>query len=137
MYWREFLEAKIMLNTQFVPLQLLSHLNSNGGKLVDPANIQRLVSIFELEGCKTADWPVCVNLSKEQYRQINLCPEIDAQSLRDQTWPLLSADISLTCIQGRHRIAAGRKFLPGNRYWWHANLYLEGKFSTSFVSVRN
>ena len=89
----------------------------NGGKLLDPTNIQRLISIFELEGCKSADWPVSVNLSKEQYQQITLCPGIDERSLKDKTWPLLSADIPLTCIQDRHRIAAGRRFLPSDRYW--------------------
>lgn len=105
----------------------------NGGKLVDPSNIQRLINIFELEGCNTAEWPVCVNLSQEQYRQITQCPETNQQSLNDQSWPLPSADFLLTCIQGRHRIAAGRRFLPSDRYWWHAYLYLDGKQSPSFV----
>ena len=36
-------------------------------------------------------------------------------------------NVKIKCLQGRHRVAAGRKILPPRDWWWPIDLYLKGK----------
>jgi hypothetical protein len=36
-------------------------------------------------------------------------------------------NIKIECLQGRHRVEAGREYLPPRDWWWTIDLYLKGK----------
>lgn len=38
----------------------------------------------------------------------------------------LPENCTIECLQGLHRVAAGKEFLPRRDWWWTIDLYLEG-----------
>lgn len=103
-------------------------------KTLDAKNVERLVEVFSREGCQRQ--PIrnhvlvlitesCLDLALET-------SGISASSLitrRPGHYPhlRLPSDTRLVCLNGKHRIQAGREFLPARDKWWIVDLYLEGK----------
>lgn len=104
-----------------------------GARTLDDRNVARLKNIFELEGCLRLDpehhVPAIINV-EELNAVIQQSPEIQAGQLQScQTPPLLEfGEKVLTCIHGRHRIAAASKILSPRDKWWTVDFYSAGKY---------
>ncbi|KAL8939684.1 MAG: hypothetical protein Q9216_003224 [Gyalolechia sp. 2 TL-2023] len=96
---------------------------------LDPKNIARLVQVFSIEGCHRLDpanhVPALISenvlsrcLQKNSLSKANLL-------LQKRTPPdlKLDDDIVLSCLHGRHRIAAAQEVLLPIEKWWTVDLY--------------
>ena len=132
-------EAKITAEKQAkfkgtaqVRLESLSFQGDIAGEL-NRKNVERLISVFRSEGCR------------RDYRYNHVPAVIDQQQLdraiqssgtsreallsnAQGKWPELyfPTDFRLECLRGRHRVQAGREFLPSKERWWTVDLYLAG-----------
>jgi hypothetical protein len=102
-----------------------------GTRALDHKNVARLVQIFELEGCHRLEpehhVPAIISekilsdaLQRSQVSQAALLKHDQPPRLRfDDT-------VRLTCLHGKHRLAAADEFLlPGDKLWV-VDLYKEG-----------
>lgn len=103
-------------------------------RTLDAKNVERLVDVFRREGCQRQ--PIrnhVLGLITESCLDIALeTSRISASSLltpRSDNYPhlRLPSDTRLVCLHAKHRIQAGREFLPARDKWWIVDLYLEGK----------
>jgi hypothetical protein len=86
----------------------------------DEKNVARLLDIFNKDGCqrREPDNHVPVLIARSALPEGPLRVGSDLQ--------LFNPDHPLTCLHGRHRLEAARKFLSGNDRWWVADLYSDG-----------
>ena len=101
----------------------------------DEKIVEVLKQRFEIEGCLRLEpanhIPAVIdqstlNILTQRSPDVLLTHCLDYS---DRIPPLIECpnDISIKCLQGRHRIEAGRVFLPPKDWWWTLDLYLNGK----------
>ena len=102
---------------------------ANSARPLDPKNVNRLMSIFELEGCFRLEKRnrVPVLLSEENFARAKTSGKTFAKP-GDPDWLLL--DTSVKCLHGRHRIAAANQVLGPGEKWWVVDIYREGSYKT-------
>ncbi|TKA80621.1 hypothetical protein B0A49_04907 [Cryomyces minteri] len=102
-----------------------------GSRWVDEKNVQRLVQVFETEGC--------YRLEPEHFvpalvRQADLDHALAASGLTQAELldcgtipPTLSlpSQCSLLCLHGRHRVEAAHRHLGAFEKWWVVDLYID------------
>ncbi|KAI9769828.1 MAG: hypothetical protein M1840_003822 [Geoglossum simile] len=111
----------------------LNHLNSDTTQnLFDQSNVSRLVGIFELGDCIRLDPEYYIsavidsNQLENALRRSQLSQADLLRSLQTEPPKLVFPDgYTLTCLDGQHRIAAAREFLPPGEYyqWWIIKIY--------------
>jgi hypothetical protein len=104
-----------------------------GTRPLDRKNVARLIKIFELQECRRLEpnhyVPAVISeeilntaLQKAGISQANLLTKDEPPQL------CLDNSIKLTCLHGKHRLAAADEFLlPGDK-WWVVDLYKEGNY---------
>ncbi|KAL6714243.1 hypothetical protein ACLMJK_007666 [Lecanora helva] len=96
----------------------------------DPKNIKRLIQIFKLEGCLrlSPEHHIPALIDNDTLIQSLEQFEIPAENLFSAPTPpelSLPPGTTLTCLHGRHRIAAAHKFLLAGDRWWTVDLYID------------
>ncbi|THC88352.1 hypothetical protein EYZ11_012198 [Aspergillus tanneri] len=99
-----------------------------GSRVFDPKNVNRLVRVFELEQCLRLEpaHHIAAIIDEEALQQAVTLSDVTQEQLTDASnlpWLFLPEGYRLSCLYGKHRIAAAKKFLlPGDR-WWPVTLY--------------
>jgi hypothetical protein len=112
----------------------IRHLRGKGIREIDHRNVERLVGVFASYGCDRLEpaHRVPIVVSKEEITRILISNAKEATSLREINPPKLifDASISLRCLRGQHRLAAGQDFfLRHDEQWWGVDIYrAEGLF---------
>ena len=103
------------------------------GRKLNDKHVARLRKIFQQEGCFHYDHrhsvPVVINESllldalNRQHPGLHQLPKTgeDAPALR------FAADVQITCLHGRHRIAAAEQILGLPDQWWIVEVFSDGK----------
>lgn len=90
---------------------------------LDTRNIDRLIQVFKLEGCLRLDLePHIPAIISQETFQKSL-----AHSKVDNTALLFPEHIHLSCLHGKHRIAAAKTLLLPGDTWWIVDLYQDGQ----------
>ena len=119
----------------------IAHIACEGGSTqgqndLDEKNVARLLRIFDIEGCRPEEWPIDAVVSPNA---LQAALNYSALSQSDLTTggKLLEfpngADV--TCIHGKHRLAAGEYHLPPPESWWTVKLYRNGELYISYMGV--
>ena len=106
---------------------------------LDPKNIARLLEIFKLEGCRRLESqnhvPALISravlqtlLERVPGGQSSLNPQD-----KNKTPVQVDLDNDLTCLHGRHRIEAAKKYLHPDDKWWVVDLYADGEVLSPFA----
>nr|KAK5449229.1 hypothetical protein LTR18_002318 [Exophiala xenobiotica] len=111
---------------------------------LDVKNVQRLVKIYQREGCRRqfvsnhilvvidqACLDSALDLSRISAAALLTRNTNDPAAVGDYPQLQVPVGVRLTCLHGRHRIQAAREFLSPRDKWWIADLYLAGKCTTS------
>ena len=104
----------------------------HGTRPLDSSNIDRLEKIFELEGCLRLDpdhyVPAIINRDtfEKALRNSGLQHDLLNTSPDEPKWLNLDPQSYLTCLHGRHRLAAARRFLDPSERWWVVDIYSDG-----------
>jgi len=113
------------------------HFQWNKPRELNQKNLERLKSCFQTEGCRRLELEnhVPAIIDQLQLDDAMQASNISASAMMtNQTndYPELNfpAGYQLKCLHGRHRVQAGREFLPPRDKWWTVDLYLAG-MSTS------
>lgn len=119
-----------------VPLHLLKHEGAERNpRQFDFKNVQRLITVFKLEGCLRLDPDnhVPVLISRETLNL--LLSSLRGTEARLTNWDeqllFFEPTSPLTILHGRHRLEAARKFLRHNDKWWAVDLLVEELLSPS------
>lgn len=101
-----------------------------GVRLFDEQNVQRLLKIFQIEGCGSLEpeHRVAALIDQETLSRALLQSSLTRESLLDPTnQPQLffEGDVQATCVYGKHRLKAAESF--GERRWL-VDLYLDGVY---------
>src|SRR5438045_1384574 len=113
-----------------VPIQNL--IFSNGCRELSQSNVHRLVDIFYTQDCLRCDWENRINvvISKSELAIVLEASHLTSKELlihRDDDEPpllIVPDGIQFTCLEGRHRIEAARRFLFDDA-WWTVNIHDE------------
>lgn len=107
--------------------------NEEGGRFLDPKNVQRLVQVYSYEGCKPLEPE---NRIPALVSQADLCGALANSQLSQGDllrWRGLPPELRfhhggvLRCLAGRHRIHAADVYIEDPlEKWWIVDLYLEG-----------
>ncbi|KAL2048962.1 hypothetical protein ABVK25_010815 [Lepraria finkii] len=110
----------------------LRHLNYDSDtSFLDPKNVARLVQIFELEGCLRLDLehhiPAVIGNDVLQH-SLNASGVNRNDLFTPGIPPTLDfpAQVALTCLHGKHLIAAAQEFVEPLDKWWTVDLYSDG-----------
>ena len=96
---------------------------------LDDRNVARLLRIFDIEGCRPDDWPIEALISNDLLAHALERSALSQSDLQTGGKFLqLPSGSSVTCIHGKHRLAAGRFQLPSDQNWWNVKLYSAGEF---------
>lgn len=115
-----------------IPLCKLKHEGPDvNPRQLDLKNVQRLLNIFELEGC--------LRMEPDNYVPAliprALLPTVPKVAGGLADWmiepPVFDPPESLYCLHGRHRIEAARQYLSLTGKWWVVYLYVEEHLSSS------
>ena len=107
---------------------------------LDPKNVTRLLGVFKLEGCLrlNEEHHVPAIINRGAFQDALIASEVQAEKLLspqggDPPPELkLPADMKITCLHGKHRLAAAHQFLgPGDK-WWMVSLYSDGMSLTAY-----
>ena len=95
---------------------------------LDPKNIKRLTQIFELEGCHRLEVehrvPAIIDDSVLRNCLVHShITNVDVLKIPIPPTLELPAGVQLTCLHGKHRIAAAKAFLLPGDNWWTVDLY--------------
>lgn len=101
-----------------------------GTRRLDDSNVDRLVKIFELEGCSPLEpehhVPVIISLDVLNWALNNAHKSLsDLLSCANPPWISPESDVRLVCLHGKHRLAAAQEFLKPGHKWWVVDLYLD------------
>ena len=108
----------------------LDNIDFSSGRDLEDQNVNRLIRVFELEGCKRESTANAISVLVEK----NAIEEAHAQqcsssaaihSINPTQLPLLNAKV--LCLHGKHRIHAARKFLPCRDWWWTVKIFSPSK----------
>lgn len=92
-----------------------------GSRALNVSKIDRLVHRFDYEGCRRGDpltWVPC-KLRQSEFQHILT----GSSDNGDPPAITLPHGWKLHCFQGKHRIAAARRWLPPNDLWWYFEVY--------------
>ena len=108
-----------------------NHRASNERRPPSIANIDRIVEIFNIEGCKREEHDHFVRaLVDKKQLEATLAEKrqiLPLQPQRVEEIPHLN--IVVDCLDGYHRIEAGKRYLSENDRWWVVRLFSSGKVS--------
>lgn len=120
-------------------LDVLQSVPGEDGTL-DTENVERLKKKFQREGCRPefVDNHILVTIDQDCLDTALSLSRLSAASLFTNTTAdgtvagnyhelRFPAGVRLHCLQGKHRIQAGREFLSPRDKWWIADLYLSSK----------
>lgn len=108
----------------------MDNIDLSSGRDLDDQNVNRLIGIFKLQGCKQESTANAISVLVEK----SAIGESHAQqgssssalhSIVPARLPFLNAKV--LCLQGKHRIYAARKFLPYGNWWWTVKIFDSGK----------
>ena len=92
-------------------------------RALDTANIRRLIRIFQIEGCHPELWPIVAVIDdvvlQRALANSNLSPS-DLSS--GENFLNIPDGLQVLCVHGKHRLQAGREFLPSKKRWWNVHL---------------
>ena len=100
---------------------------------IDESNVQRLIDVFEQEGCRRLrpDHHIPAIVDDNVLRTwLGEGHQSGADLLsRDPShWPFVRLrNGTLRVLHGRHRITAARQYLVGQDRWWAVDVYTAGK----------
>lgn len=109
---------------------------------LDRKNVERLKEVFRNEDCQRQPVTNHILVLVDQ-----ACFEAALESSGASAPALLAAGsdeypklrfpagVRLACLHGRHRVQAGREFLPPHDKWWIADLYLTGEYGAWSTTV--
>ena len=108
----------------------LENIDFDSGRDLDDQNMNRLVGIFKLQGCKRESTANAISvlversvIGKEHAQQGSSSSAV--HSIIPARLPFLDAKV--LCLQGKHRIYAARKFLPYGDWWWTVKIFDAGR----------
>ena len=100
---------------------------------LDPKNVARLLGIFKLEGCRRLEpqnhVPALISRTSLNALLEYVPGGLSSLNLHDETPVHVDPNHDLTCLHGRHRIEAAKKYLHPDDKWWIVDLYADGKMS--------
>ena len=110
---------------------------------LDPKNVDRLLGVFKLEGCRRLEpqshIPALISraalhslLERIPGGQSSLSPRG-----KEKTPIQVEPRDYLTCLQGRHRIEAAKKYLHPDDKWWVVDLYAVGEALSPALALTN
>ena len=95
-------------------------------------NVARLLHIFKLEGCLRLEAENHVSAIIDPALSTNavLKSGLDVNTLSKSSEPRLlpNPDFNVACLNGRHRVAAARRFLDPYDDWWTVDFYDNSMF---------
>jgi len=113
--------------TARVSLDYLSFDDPDGLDDLERDNVERLAKLFELEGCNRLSpaYSIPGSISANALQASLHCSSLTIEDLQSTQPPTLCLPhgTQIECLQGRHRIAALRKFKKLHP-WWTVRLYV-------------
>lgn len=110
----------------------LEDVNFDSGRDLDGQNVDRLIGIFQLQGCERENTANAISVLVEKGALRNVLTQQGSLSsglhsiIPDQL-PFLNTKV--LCLQGKHRICAARTLLRHPNRWWTAKIFDAGKAS--------
>lgn len=120
--------AKVKINQIVLPLEY------------DQDKVQGLRDLFYRQGCDRLSPRnhVVAVISKENLLATCYNSHINIEALinnRSDSYDQLDFTIGqLECLQGQHRLRAGKEYLGPSDQWWTVDLYADGKFAGVGIS---
>jgi hypothetical protein len=104
-----------------------SHLT--GTREIAEKNVEKLLKMFEIEGCGNLEpeHRVCATIEQEVLTRALAKSSLTREALLDptnQAHLLLDGEDFMTCVYGKHRLKAGERF---GEITWLVDLYLDGR----------
>ncbi|KAL6722255.1 structural constituent of cuticle [Lecanora helva] len=123
------------------PLHRLRFEDKNPRQL-DASNVERLVRVFELEGCRRLDNSNHVPAVVSRDSLVTICASVPGGETRlkshDEEPPLLDTPTQLIYLHGRHRLETAKRTLSANEKWWVIDLFAEDRLSLEEINaIRN
>ena len=110
--------------------------SQKGIRDLDGSNVQRLLRVFEIEGCNQEAYPVSALIPQDVFHgsasHCNLSPD-DLE--RGDKFLELPEGFKILCIHGRHRLEAANLFLPVNKRWWAVQLFRQGNLASLLCHI--
>lgn len=100
---------------------------------LDFKNVARLVGVFKLEGCRRLESqnhvPALISRAALHTLLEHIPRGQSSLDLKDKDGVpfLVDPPNDLTCLHGRHRIEAAKKYLHPDDKWWVVDLYADGE----------
>ena len=110
----------------------LDDIEFDSGRDLDDHNVERLIKVFELVGCKREHPANAISVMVEKEVLANMLTQqlLYSSSLHSLVPTQLQClNTKVTCLHGRHRICAARKFLQPSDRWWTVKLFDSGRDS--------
>lgn len=103
--------------------------NLTGTREVAEKNVEKLLKMFEIEGCGNLEpeHRVSATIEEEVLRRALAKSNLTREALLDPTnhpYLMLEGEDLMTCIYGKHRLKAGERF---GEFTWLVDLYLDGR----------
>lgn len=125
---------------RFEYLNWNEYLEQNEAKRPDPEHVEHIKRIFRKEGCRRLQVRRHIPAVVDQHRldvaledaqrkgrwKTGTLPSNVATIDTQDGYPELEFPGGIECLHGRHRIQAGREWLPPTEKWWIVDLYLSG-----------
>lgn len=110
----------------------LDSLHFESGGATKKKKIKRLLRIFRTEGCHQYDLEhsIPVVMNAELLASALHMEDLNSPVLYTSATPPrldLSSGVKITCLNGKHRVQAGMRFLKPLHQWWNIRIYDEGK----------
>jgi hypothetical protein len=101
------------------------------GRQIDHKIVEKLVTVFQLEGCRRHNpknfVPVLITPPiLDRALKASKLTQADLKNPQDGSFCLLKTpkNQKLLCLHGRHRIKAAESFFPKEDQWWTISIYL-------------
>jgi hypothetical protein len=112
------------------------HFPEDPVRKLDKKNVKRLKSSYKDGGCHQCDRRNRVNAVLDEPNLHNAV-QLSRTSLNallsagPSEWPQLTfpPNFRLTCLNGQHRIQAGKEYLAPDAKWWIVDLYLDSSYA--------
>ena len=117
------------------------HFPWNDARELNEKNVDRLKAIFQQHGCRRLEVQHHVPAIIDEERldatiaAAGISPRALMRTQAADGYPELIFPYGqqLECLHGRHRVQAGKDFLPLRDKWWTVDLYLTGMTASSSV----
>jgi hypothetical protein len=125
---------------RFEYLKWNEYLKRNEEERPDPEHVEYVKRIFRKEGCRPLYVKHHIPAVVDQHRldvaledarrkgrwKTGTLPSNFATIVTQDGYPELEFPGGIECLHGRHRIQAGKEWLPPTEKWWIVDLYLSG-----------